>query len=930
MKKSILFLIATFSINTYLSQAKLADILYTNFEYSTAAKIYSELDDLSSEQIKNYAYSHYLINNFRQSIPIFKQALEKNPNDFLLKFRYSIALKSTGKYKYAKKILENLSLIDTSNKYIKLNIKSVDSLISWDTAEVFKELSNLEVVNTSSSEFSPSFFDDGIFYIAEKGQKKTIANNITFIQKNDSLSIKEKKQFIEKLNKILAYGSSVSPRTFAYKMDIDFSKLFNIADSSIPKNAILKNDLIISHKNFNITSVATDHLNKKVYYTRHPYLTNNNTEASLNPIIYQGKFSSKKKKVSKRRRIPVRFLSSSVGSGEVSSSSDGKTIYFVSNKKNGFGANDIYIAHKKKSGDWGRAINLGPLVNTPFDEGTPKIYDDSILFFSSNGFPGYGKADIFKCKIINDSVFDVKHLHYPINSPADDNHFILHPFDESIAIMNSNRSKGKGDDDIYFAHLTPIDPYVKGYTKYFKDSTSQKNTVVRLLDNNNVEINQFLTGFPGKYRFNLDEGQTFKIVATKKNYYGETTVVSDKTLFRNERKDIELHQDKTFEGYTVLRHNNEKVPNVKIDISNGIKSKKITIYSDENGYFQFAFNNDSILLLEGHNQHLYGLKEFFIDTNYLRAKKRHLFLDSVQKIFKGKVTHQKSNEIQINAKVVLIDMDGMELDSCYTDSTGHFFFNLEMVRDYEVHAYKGNADGVANFHTSILYNTEKDIEVYITDDYTPAIGKIVDADNDEPLPFVKITIVDSTTNSKDIRYTNDYGNFELHLHENNIYYLIIEKRNYFTKTLILNIGDTLPKVIDLSKEFNLKLSKSGFIISPIYFDFKSHKLTNNSRLQLDSLADYLKKNKDKTISIFGYTDCLGTKEYLDKKFNVLLGKNRAISTRRYLEYKGILRSRVNVIGRGAVNFVNSCFSAELCTDSEHRENRRCEFQLNDD
>ena len=104
MKKSILFLITTFSINTYLSQAKLADILYTNFEYSTAAKIYSELDDLSSEQIKNYAYSHYLINNFRQSIPIFKQALEKNPNDFLLKFRYSIALKSTGKYKYAKKI----------------------------------------------------------------------------------------------------------------------------------------------------------------------------------------------------------------------------------------------------------------------------------------------------------------------------------------------------------------------------------------------------------------------------------------------------------------------------------------------------------------------------------------------------------------------------------------------------------------------------------------------------------------------------------------------------------------------------------------------------------------------------------------------------------------------------------------------------------
>ena len=63
--------------------------------------------------------------------------------------------------------------------------------------------------------------------------------------------------------------------------------------------------------------------------------------------------------------------------------------------------------------------------------------------------------------------------------------------------------------------------------------------------------------------------------------------------------------------------------------------------------------------------------------------------------------------------------------------------------------------------------------------------------------------------------------------------------------------------------------------------------------------------------------------------NVVLGKNRATATRRYLESKGISRSRVNVIGRGAVNFVNSCFKPENCTDLEHRENRRCEFQLND-
>ena len=72
---------------------------------------------------------------------------------------------------------------------------------------------------------------------------------------------------------------------------------------------------------------------------------------------------------------------------------------------------------------------------------------------------------------------------------------------------------------------------------------------------------------------------------------------------------------------------------VKIDISNGIRSKKLTIYSDANGYFQFAFNEDSILLLDGHNEYLYGSKEFFIDSSYLLAKRHHLYLDSVIKVF---------------------------------------------------------------------------------------------------------------------------------------------------------------------------------------------------------------------------------------------------------------------------------------------------------
>jgi len=274
-------------------------------------------------------------------------------------------------------------------------------------------------------------------------------------------------------------------------------------------------------------------------------------------------------------------------------------------------------------------------------------------------------------------------------------------------------------------------------------------------------------------------------------------------------------------------------------------------------------------------------------------------------------------------------MEGNKIDSALSDTTGHVYFNLKTAEDYEMHAFKGKADGIANINTSLLAENTKDIDLYITKNYIPAIGKIIDTDSKESLDSVKITIIDSTTNAKDLQLTNKLGDFELHIHKNNIYYLIIEKRNYFTKTIILNIGDSNPEIIDLNMEYNLSLKKSGFIIEPIYFDFKSHKITKESKLELDKLAAFMKNNKNESITIFGYTDCQGSEEYLLKNYNELLGKNRGISVRRYLHAKGIPNSRVDVIGRGSVNFLNSCFTAESCTDQEHRENRRCEFQLND-
>ena len=165
MRKSILSLIAIFYFSLFYSQSKLADILYSNFEYASAAKVYSQSKTLTQKQKRNFAFCYYYNNEFQKSIPIFKTLIEENPNDFTLRYHYGIALKSTGRYKSSKKILSELYKSDSLDKYLKLQLESIDSLIEWDTAKIFKKLTAFEIINSRSSEFSPSFFDDGVSYI---------------------------------------------------------------------------------------------------------------------------------------------------------------------------------------------------------------------------------------------------------------------------------------------------------------------------------------------------------------------------------------------------------------------------------------------------------------------------------------------------------------------------------------------------------------------------------------------------------------------------------------------------------------------------------------------------------------------------------------------------------------------------------------------
>jgi outer membrane protein OmpA-like peptidoglycan-associated protein/tetratricopeptide (TPR) repeat protein len=84
-------------------------------------------------------------------------------------------------------------------------------------------------------------------------------------------------------------------------------------------------------------------------------------------------------------------------------SADGSKMYFISDRKGGYGGKDIYVCKKLDNGEWSKAVNMGPFINTPFDEEAPFIHPDGKTFyFSSNGHNKKGYFEIFNA-IISDS-----------------------------------------------------------------------------------------------------------------------------------------------------------------------------------------------------------------------------------------------------------------------------------------------------------------------------------------------------------------------------------------------------------------------------------------------------------------------------------------------------------------------------------------------
>jgi len=255
-------------------------------------------------------------------------------------------------------------------------------------------------------------------------------------------------------------------------------------------------------------------------------------------------------------------------------SPDGNTLYFVSNRPGGYGGRDIWMSEKLASGKWGKAQNMGPLVNTEYNEESPFISNDGVtLFFSSQGHENMGGFDVFTVTLNQEGQWvDLQNIGYPINT-TDDDVFYVPTFDEKHAVYSSAKIGGYGDQDLYF--ITILEK--KKRLAQFKGAVFETATFkpieakIEIKDLKTGEIIASLTGDPktGGFYSTLPTGRKFEVTVSADGYVTqvETIETSEKVEDQMVEKAI-LMKKPTVAEVKVVIENKTVTINERITLNN--------------------------------------------------------------------------------------------------------------------------------------------------------------------------------------------------------------------------------------------------------------------------------------------------------------------------------------------------------------------------
>lgn len=237
--------------------------------------------------------------------------------------------------------------------------------------------------------------------------------------------------------------------------------------------------------------------------------------------------------------------------GSCSISADGKFLYFSSERPEGSqGGRDIWVC-EWIDGDWGPAKNLGPNINTPYDDDAPFIHPDGItLMFSSKGHNSIGGYDIMYTTRQDSGWAKPKNMGMPLNTTEDDSYYVLNSKGD-VGYFSSNRaSDGNiGGQDLYI--VTPGIPDKKPIIAMFSGVVYGNNVPVPakievLLDGESKSMSSLQTNkSTGKYFLTLKPGKKYMIKVESDGFknYEEAIDLEGLASLLEENKDIYLYSE---------------------------------------------------------------------------------------------------------------------------------------------------------------------------------------------------------------------------------------------------------------------------------------------------------------------------------------------------------------------------------------------------
>jgi len=457
-------------------------------------------------------------------------------------------------------------------------------------------------------------------------------------------------------------------------------------------------------------------------------------------------------------------------------SADGNVLFFASDRPGGYGGKDIYRCIKLPNGKWSKALNMGPAINTEYDEDGSFIHPDGqTFFFASNGHKSMGGYDIMYASLNEDNKFsNVTNIGYPINTTDNDVFYVTSP-DGKRGYFSSAKADGYGEKDIYKITIAEAK---ESFLALFKGQIIPADGE-KLPENINIIVTDKLSNeIIGTYRPRLVNGTFSTILPPGKEYnfsyqtddgeefYNEDVFVGNEQTYQEIKREVNLEpvklggkvraKQKSIILNTIVLNNDKAkkpVPGAKIVLEElgggkqfydankegkyeGIAlqvDKRYMVFAEANGKKSAPaeINTQGVKSAKVYNQVLY------LDGKAVKATSKELLLDVL-------VKNTKTKKPVPNTTIILTDADGEKFESI-TDSKGVLKgVALSPETKYELYGIKeGNISEKETFTTGTVAEGKKISKtLYLTYEANPIVlktGRVIDGDEEcgDPGTYVK-------------------------------------------------------------------------------------------------------------------------------------------------------------------------------------------------